>query len=34
MRTTQILRIEGRHEIIGVFLNGVLIKEMRRRILG
>ena len=34
MRTTQILRIENEFEIIGLFEDGVLIREMKRRVRG
>ncbi len=30
--STRILRIEGNHEVIGFFINGVKVKERRRRI--
>jgi hypothetical protein len=32
MRTTEFIRIEGRFEIWGVYLNGVLLKTVRRLI--
>lgn len=32
MRQSKILRIEGHHEIIGVFINEVLVQTLRRRI--
>ena len=34
MRKSKVIRIEGKFEIIGVFINEVLIQTMRRRIYG
>ncbi len=32
MRESKVIRIEGRMEVIGIFINGVLTSTMRRRI--
>jgi len=32
MRTTKILRIEGAMEIIGIFINGVMMGTIKKRV--
>lgn len=32
MRREAIIRIEGRFEVIGIFIDNVLVRELRRRI--
>jgi hypothetical protein len=32
MRESRVIKIEGRMEIIGIFVNGILTSTMRRRI--
>ena len=34
MRKERIIRIEGQFEVIGIFINEVMVQSMRRRIYG